>query len=180
MSSVFISISIGLLSLDRGWLIIWINSVYELSQYSRDSMIIYLLPSCPIFNNLIFTLLNSYDLKNEKIGEKSVLEFINDIMGELSLVDENISSITFNFTTRFESTRKPEDQLTKLLQKNFMNKLKDATLSKLLKVMSIRLGDSFSINKEGFNIVFEPLISKPDKVFFYAIYKKNHRQRVII
>jgi hypothetical protein len=140
--------------------------------YSKDSMMIYLLPSRSIFNNLIFTVLNSYDLKNEKIGDKSVSEFIKNIMDELSLVDENISSITFNFTTRFESTKQPEDQLTRLLQKNFMNKLKDATLSKSLKVMSIRIGDSFPIKKEGFNIVFEPLISKPDKVFFMQFTKK--------
>lgn len=140
--------------------------------YSKDYIMIYLLPPGSIFNNLIFTLLNSYDLKNEKIGDKSVSEFIKNIMDELSLVDENISSITFNFTTRFESTKQPEDQLTRLLQKNFMNKLKNATLSKSLKVMSIRIGDSFPIKKEGFNIVFEPLISKPDKVFFMQFTKK--------
>ncbi len=139
--------------------------------YSKDSLMIYLLQTQPL-NSLIFTVMNTFDLKNEKIGGKPSSEIIKNIMDSLSLVDETISAITFNFTTRFQASKKPIDQLTRLIQKNFINKLKETSLLKPLHVLSIRIGDTFPIEKQGFNVVFEPLLPNPEKMFFMQFMKK--------
>ncbi len=139
--------------------------------YSKDSLMIYLLQTTPL-NSLIFTVMNTFDLKNEKIGGKPSSEIIKNIMDSLSLVDETISAITFNFTTRFEASKKPIDQLTRLTQKDFINKLEEIAFLKPLNVLSIRMGDTFPIERQGFNFVFEPLLSNPEKMFFMQFMKK--------
>lgn len=139
--------------------------------YSKDSLMIFLLQTQPL-NSLIFTMMNSFNLREEKIGEKSGLEMIKSIMESLSLVDETISAITFNFTTRFGATKKPMEQLTKLLSKEFTSKIKRIPSLSSLKMLSIRLGDVFPIEKEGVNVVFEPFLSNPEKMFFIQFTKK--------
>ena len=139
--------------------------------YSKDSLMIFLLQSQPL-NSLIFTMMNSFNLSEEKIGEKSGLDMIKSIMESLSLVDETISAITFNFTTRFVATKKPVEQMTKLLSKEFTSKIKKIPSVSSLKMLSIRLGDVFPIEKEGTNIIFEPFLSNPEKMFFIQFTKK--------
>ena len=139
--------------------------------YSKDSLMIFLLQTQPL-NSLIFTMMNSFNLREEKIGEKSGLDMIKSIMESLSLVDETISAITFNFTTRFGATKKPMEQLTKLLSKEFTSKIKRIPSLSSLKMLSIRLGDVFPIEKEGVNVVFEPFLSNPEKMFFIQFTKK--------
>ena len=139
--------------------------------YSKDSLMIFLLQTQPL-NSLIFTIMNSFNLKEEKVGGKSAIEMIKNIMESLSLVDETISAITFHFTTRFGATKKPTEQLTKLLNKEFTSKIKKIPSLSSLKMLSIRLGDVFPIEKEGINIVFEPFLSNPEKMFFIQFTKK--------
>lgn len=139
--------------------------------YSKGSLMIYLLQAQPL-NILIFTLINSLNPKNEKIGDKPSSDIIINIMDSLSLVDETISAITFNFTTRFDATKKPIGQLTKLLKKNFLDKLKGVPMLNSPNVISMRLGNSFPIEKGGFNVVFEPFASNPEKKFFMQFTKK--------
>lgn len=116
--------------------------------------------------------MNSLDLKEEKVGDKSGLEMIRSVMESLSLVDETISAITFNFTTRFVAIDKPMEQLTKILSKGFRSKIEKVPSLSSLKLLSIRLGDVFPIEKEGINIVFEPFLSNPEKMFFLQFTKK--------
>ncbi len=97
---------------------------------------------------------------------------IRDLMGSLNLVDETISAITFNFTTRFTATKKPIDRLSKLIKLDFLRKMKKDPLLITLNVLSIRLGDIFPIEKQGFNIAIEPLLSNPEKMFFIQFMKK--------
>lgn len=139
--------------------------------YSKDSMMIVLLQNPPLFS-LFFTIINSIDLREEKVGDKSGLEMIRGIMDSLSLVDETISAITFNFTTRFAAANKPMEQLTKILSEEFKNKIKKVPSLSSLKLLSIRLGDVFPIEKEGINIVFEPFLSNTEKMFFLQFTKK--------
>ncbi|MCW6168948.1 MAG: hypothetical protein LVQ96_04085 [Thermoplasmatales archaeon] len=139
--------------------------------YSKDSLMIYLLQTQPL-NSLVFTLMNTVDLNSEKIGGKPSSEMIRYLMDSLSLVDETVSAITFNFTTRFTATRKPIDQLTKLIQTDFFKKLKKDPLLQTLNVLSIRLGDVFPLERQGFNLVIEPLLSNPEKMFFIQFTKK--------
>ena len=39
-------------------------------------------------------------------------------------------------------------------------------------MLSIRLGDVFPIEKEGTNIIFEPFLSNPEKMFWIQFTKK--------
>ncbi len=139
--------------------------------YSKDSLMIYLLLTQPL-NTLVFALMNTVDLKNQKIGGKPSSDMIRDLMDSLNLVDETISAITFNFTTRFIATKKPIDRLSKLIKLDFLRKMKKDPLLRTLNVLSIRLGDVFPIEKQGFNIVIEPLLSNPEKMFFIQFTKK--------
>jgi hypothetical protein len=139
--------------------------------YSKDSLMIYLLLTQPL-NTLVFALMNTVDLKNQKIGGKPSSDMIRDLMDSLNLVDETISAITFNFTTRFIATKKPIDRLSKLIKLDFLRKMKKDPLLRTLNVLSIRLGDIFPIEKQGFNIVIEPLLSNPEKMFFIQFTKK--------
>jgi hypothetical protein len=139
--------------------------------FSKDSLMIYFVQNQPL-NSLIFTILNTVNLKKEQVAGKSSIEMIETIMDNLNLVDETINSITFNFTTRFEASKKPIDLLTRILNRNFIKKFKDIDSIKSVNMLSMRIGDAFPLQKNGFNIVLEPLISNPEKMFFMQFIKR--------
>ncbi len=147
------------------------NQVMNAQIFSKDSLMIYFVQNQPI-SSLIFTILNTVDLRKEQVAGKASIEMIENIMDKLNLVDETINSITFNFTTRFEASRKPVELLTKTLNKNFIKKFKDINLIEHVNMLSVRIGDAFPIQKNGYNIVLEPLISNPEKMFFMQFIKR--------
>ena len=147
------------------------NNPQNAQIFSKDSLMIYFVQNQPI-NSLIFTILNTVDLKKEQIAGKITIELIENIMDKLNLVDETINSITFSFTTHFEASRKPVELLTKTLNKNFIKKFQGLNFTKQVSLLSMRIGDAFPLQKNGYNIVLEPFVSSPEKMFFLQFIQK--------
>lgn len=141
--------------------------------FSKGPLMISMQQSPPTTIYLILVIMNVLDLSKEKIGEKSGIDLINEILDGLNLTEETITSITFTFTTRFQpATGSPADLITNLINKDFIDRTKNSIKLDTMKAFSIRLGDRFPIEKEGTNLVFEPLINEPEKIFLMQFIRK--------
>lgn len=140
--------------------------------YSKGPLTIFMPPPRGLTNYLIFLVMNTIDLEKTKIGDKKLNGLIEEILNDLSLTEETISSITFTFTTRFAPKNLPIERLTALINRDFIKKLKKIPALKSSNALSLRFGDKFPIDKEGVNIVFEPLVTDPDKLFYLQFIQK--------
>lgn len=149
--------------------------------FSKGSLVITMQQGPPPMMYLVFVLMNVYDLRQEKIGEKNAADLINEVLDRLNLTEETIPSITFTFTTRFPSTNgTPASRLTNLINKKFIEEITKSTNSESMSAFSIRLGDKFPIEKDGTNLVFEPLVTEPEKIFLMQYIRKFKSRNVLV
>lgn len=125
--------------------------------FSKDNVSIFI--NQPV-NQIGFLILNTIDLK-------TVYSEISTILSSLNIIPEVTSNINFVCITRSKVRHKPQEQMTSLLKKEFLEEL-STDFGEKLEVTSIRLSTSFPPDK-GLEIIIEPLLPNPEDHYFINI-----------
>ncbi|MFI5405340.1 MAG: hypothetical protein ACHQ1D_02375 [Nitrososphaerales archaeon] len=124
--------------------------------FSKQNLSVFISPST---NQIFFQILNT--INPQEIIEKE----IKNILVYLNIVEEVLLSVMFTFNTSVPSKGDPHSNLTSLLDQKFRKHCKDI-LQNSLGVTSLRLASSFPIEKDGLQLIVEPLGTDPKHRYY--------------
>jgi hypothetical protein len=138
--------------------------------FSKGNIAIFLLPSGPSLPPLlVFQILNTVDLNSSSSGSFAPNEIINEMLGRLNIVPNVVALITFSCVTMMiTKDRTPTEVLTSNFKQENLDAISKA-VNRKLGVQTIRLGDSFPLEKRGLQILIEPLVANPNKQYYVNI-----------
>jgi hypothetical protein len=140
----------------------------QMQMFSKGNLIVFFapVPQNPSQFQVVFQALNTVSLAVAPSGGV-LIQDIRDILKGLNIVEDVISLIAFNCTTRETVKIDPAKGLTAGIKPKLLQKIAGA-LGTDLNVTSLRLGTSLPLLK-GTQIILEPLISDPTKQFYINV-----------
>ena len=141
----------------------------QVQVFSKGNLIVFFTanPQNPTQNQIVFQALNTVSLTSAPRSGDSPIQDITDILKGLNIVEDVISLIGFNCTTRATSTIDPTKGLTSGIKPELLEKIKKA-LESDVNVTSLRLGTAHPLQK-GIQLTLEPLATDPTKQFFVNV-----------
>jgi len=131
-------------------------------------------PQNPNQFQIVFQILNTINLISAFSGSTSPDQDIRTILIGLNVVDDVVSQITFNCTTRADATVEPIKGLTAGIKPELLEEIKKAFASSQfgpsLNVTSLRLGTAFPLRK-GIQLILEPWGNDPTKFWINLIFQ---------
>ncbi len=112
-------------------------------------------------NQVHFQILNMLNLNDVYIDVKKILL-------DLNVISNVISNIGFLCVTTCLSPTKPQDNLTALMNSSFLESMSRA-LGVEVGISSIRLATTFPLEKNGVQMLIEPLGTSPEDHFYLNI-----------
>jgi hypothetical protein len=129
--------------------------------FSKENVNVFLVQN---LNQIVFQILNTVSLE-------TIYQEISRILLSLNVLDDIIRNIGFNFTTKSPAKTEPQKNLTSLVKNNFLKGIAKS-LGTELGVFSIRLATAFPLEKEGLQVILEPLGASPkDEYYLNVIYQ---------
>lgn len=149
----------------------------QLQIFSKGDLVIFFapVPQNPTQFQIVFQALNTVSLMVTPSGG-ILIEDINDILERLNIVEDVVSLISFNCSTREKADIEPAKSLTAGIKPEVLQRITKA-LGPGLNVTSLRLGTEIPL-KEGMQLILEPLATDPTRHFFVnVIYQTNDMKK---
>lgn len=126
--------------------------------FSKGNINIYLIPN---LNQVVLQILNTVNLQ-------SAYEEISKILFELNIIKDIVSDIVFNCTTKAPTKIEPKKNLTSLVNTDFLQGIAKE-FKEDLGVVSIRLATTFPLERDGLQVILEPLGTSPKSDYYLNI-----------
>lgn len=134
----------------------------SIQTFSKEDVTIFLPPTQPPSPiPIVFQMLNTVNVEPR-------YKEVNAILLALNIFPDVVSDASFSCTTRTKAKTKPLDRLSSIIDQNFLDRIRKNVSTKL-RLASVRLVTDFPLEKEGFQVVIEPLATNPEKEYFLSI-----------
>jgi len=146
-----------------------LGQIAQIQLFSKGNLVVFFAqnPQNPTQTQIIFQALNTVSLTSALSGGTSPNQNIMDILMGLNIVEDVVSQVAFNCTTRVAVELDPTKILTSGIRPALLEKITKA-LGSSLNVTSLRLGTAHPLQK-GMQLTLEPLVSNPTKELFVNV-----------
>lgn len=135
----------------------------SIPSFSKEDISVLIPPAFPQANpTIFFRIINTINLKSIYNGE------VNPMLNSLKIFPDLVSQANFRCTTRWPAKTKPLDRLTSLVNKTFIDRIsKDFPAP--LGIGSLRFTTDPQSEREGCQVIIEPLASNREKEYYLEI-----------